>query len=93
MVDTAQSSRRHLLKLGAGAAGAALLGPPAEAAASLSKAAVGYRDVPYNGKVCAQCVFFIFKPASGPAPASQCQLVAGNISPAGWCDVWAPKAV
>jgi hypothetical protein len=82
------------MKLGACAAGAALLGSqPAEAAASLSKAAVGYRDVPYQGKVCAQCVYFIFKPASGPGPASRCQLVAGAINPAGWCDVWAPKAV
>ncbi len=54
-------------------------------------ASAGYRDVPYQGHVCAQCVYFIFKPATAAGPQSQCQLIAGNINPAGWCDLWAPK--
>ncbi len=75
----------------AGAAALAVAAKPAKAEANLSKAAVGYQDVPSNGKVCAQCVYFEFAPATSSAPASHCKLVAGLISPAGWCEVWAPK--
>jgi hypothetical protein len=87
-------TRRAALTLATGTAGAALTlvtAPKASADANLSKAAVGYQDVPQNGKVCAQCVYFEFAPATGTAPASHCKLVAGLINPAGWCEVWAPK--
>jgi hypothetical protein len=60
-------------------------------AAPMSKDQVGYQDVPRNGKVCAQCVYFIFKPASGGQVNSRCKMVAGVISPAGWCEIFAPK--
>jgi len=60
--------------------------------APLAKMQVGYQDVPEGGKVCAQCVYFMFEPAQGSGPSSRCQLVAGPISPAGWCEIWAPKA-
>jgi hypothetical protein len=84
-------TRRGLLGLGAGLALGGLAASPARAD-MLSKSAVGYQDVPNGGKVCAQCVYFEFKPATGATPASRCKLVAGNINPAGWCEVWAPKA-
>ncbi len=87
-------TRRAALSLAVTTGGAtALVFAPraARAAPDLSKAAVGYQDVPYNGKVCAQCVYFEFYPATAAGPASQCKLVAGNINPAGWCEVWAPK--
>ena len=61
-------------------------GPP------IDKAQVGYQDVPYDGKVCAQCVYFIYQPMVGGAIESQCKMVAGPINPAGWCEIWAPKA-
>jgi hypothetical protein len=84
-------TRRAAVSL-AGTCGLALLGArPAKAEPDLSKAAVGYQDVPSNGKVCAQCVYFEFYPATSAGPASRCKLVAGNINPAGWCEVWAPK--
>jgi hypothetical protein len=88
-------SRRAALSLTGAVAGAAALAVsirPALADPNLSKAAVGYQDVPSNGKVCAQCVYFAFAPATGTAPASHCKLVAGLISPSGWCEIWAPKA-
>jgi len=88
-------TRRATLALGAGAAASAatlLTAKNAKAEADISKASVGYQDVPSNGKVCAQCVYFIFKPAQNSQPASQCKLVAGTINPAGWCEIWAPKA-
>ncbi len=82
------TSRRSLLAL-------ALLpfGPPALAAnagAPMSKSQAGYQDVPHSGQVCAQCAYFVFKPASGTGPSSRCRLIAGPISPAGWCEVWVP---
>jgi hypothetical protein len=42
-----------------------------------------YQPTPKNGQSCAKC--FAFEP-----PAS-CKLVAGTISPAGWCQLFAPK--
>jgi hypothetical protein len=91
-----QYTRRAALRLAGATTGAGALallaGAPARAEANLSKAAVGYQDVPSNGKVCAQCVYFEFYPATSAGPASRCKLVAGLINPAGWCEVWAPKA-
>ena len=42
-----------------------------------------YQPSPKNGQSCNKC--FAFEP-----PAS-CKLVAGTISPAGWCQLFAPK--
>lgn len=93
MAENIKKSRRRAIMLGAAFTGAAVIGiQPAKAAASLSKAAVAYRDIPCNGRVCVQCVFFVFKPAAGVAPASRCKMVAGPINPAGWCEIWAPSA-
>jgi hypothetical protein len=69
----------------AGATAARAAGPP------IDKSAVGYQDVPRNGQVCAACIYFIYKPATGPTPASRCKMVAGPIAPAGWCQIWQPK--
>jgi hypothetical protein len=90
MTDAVFSRRRVF----AAAAGLALAGCASGTARAeiLSKASVGYQDVPNGGKVCAQCVYFEFMPASGNTPQSRCKLVAGNINPAGWCEVWAAKA-
>lgn len=77
----------------AASAGSLLLGlKTAQAAGSpLSKASVGYRDVPYNGQVCAACVYFMFKPTENGVPQSRCKMVAGPINPAGWCELFMPK--
>lgn len=87
-------TRRAALTLALTTTGAATLAfapHAAKADPDLSKAAVGYQDVPSNGKVCAACVYFEFYPATSTGPASRCKLVAGLINPAGWCEVWAPK--
>jgi hypothetical protein len=85
-------NQQRRLMLGMAMTGGLCLGlrvKPAAAAANLSKAAVGYRDVPSaQGKVCAQCVYYI--PRTGNAPLGSCKLVTGAINPGGWCDVWAP---
>jgi hypothetical protein len=83
-------SRRHFI---AASAGSMLLGLHTAKAevAPMSKAAVGYQDIPNKGQVCAGCVFFIFKPTENGALQSRCKLVAGPINPAGWCEVFSPK--
>jgi hypothetical protein len=60
-------------------------------APSMSKDQVGYQDVPHNGAVYAQCVYFECAPAIGGVVNSRCQMVAGPISPSGWCAIWATK--
>ncbi|GBR77162.1 high-potential iron-sulfur protein [Acidiphilium acidophilum] len=90
--------RRNVIGLG-GAAVAMVAGAGvAEAAArptaaqlkdmvpSLSKASVGYRDIPWDGRVCGACVWF--KPPDAGSTVSHCHLVAGPISAGGWCQAW-----
>jgi hypothetical protein len=95
-------SRRSFLMLGAGITGAALIAASARAddatpgvvspgGAPLSKAAVGYQDVPNGSQVCGNCIYFAFYPTTGSGPGSRCKLVAGPINPAGWCEVWGAK--
>ncbi len=66
-------------------------GRRAGAEATVSKSAVGYQDIPAaNGKVCAQCDYYV--PLAAGASLGTCKLVAGGIAPGGWCLLWAPKA-
>ena len=85
------TSRRNLIGLFAGL-GFLDAVPASATGAPMSKDQVGYQDVPSGGQVCAQCVYFIFKPSQGNVVQSRCKLVAGPISPSGWCEVWQPKA-
>jgi len=50
---------------------------PASAQQKISQADAEYRDRPKNGLTCAACNLFR-KPRS-------CEVVAGDISPEGWC--------
>jgi hypothetical protein len=50
----------------------------------LSQAAVHYQPTPHGAQHCSVCAYFIpGKDASGPG---SCRLVAGAISPTGWCE-------
>jgi hypothetical protein len=84
------TSRRNLLAL---TAGFGLAGMRAAHAfdSEIAKDEVGYQDVPRSGHVCAQCTYFVFKPAVNGVPHSRCKMVAGPINPAGWCEIWAPN--
>lgn len=55
----------------------------AKAADKADKAAVNYQDSPNGGAKCADCKFF-----NGDG---SCQLVAGDISPEGWCTAFTAK--
>ena len=51
----------------------------------VSQASVQYQTEPKDGKKCADCMNFI-------AESNTCKLVAGQVSPEGWCSLWAKKA-
>jgi hypothetical protein len=54
------------------------------APAKVSQASVQYQTQPKDGKKCVDCMHFI-------AESNTCKLVEGNISPDGWCVLWAKK--
>lgn len=55
----------------------------ADAQTKTPKSVAKYQDKPNNGQKCADCRFF--------QPPKSCQLVAGDISPNGWCSFFAKK--
>lgn len=66
------------------------LTPSAESAApaapaKVSQASVQYQTQPKGEQKCGNCVSFI-------AESNTCKLVDGQISPEGWCTLWAQKA-
>ncbi len=75
-------SRRTVLIAAAGAVPVlALMSGAAEA--KMAQAAVKYQTTPKDGHQCDGCTFFV-------APNS-CKMVDGDISPTGWCALWAAK--
>lgn len=54
------------------------------AKAGMTKQASGYQGTPKGAQRCDNCAQF-------KAPSS-CNLVAGDISPAGWCRLWVKKS-
>jgi hypothetical protein len=76
---------RRTLFISAGVAPiVALTGSATEAATKISQSAVHYQNAPNDGRDCDDCNHFM-------AP-NACKLVAGAISPKGWCPLWARKA-
>lgn len=76
-------TRRAVVLAATGAAAALSLG--AAKAGSLPPTAVGYVvKSTVEGKVCGGCKFFM--------PPNACKSVAGEISPEGYCKLWAAKA-
>ena len=74
--------RRTTLKLiGAAAPFAVLASSQAAHAGKMSQQLAHYQNKPKNGKECGRCKFF-------ERPHS-CSVVTGNISPKGWCMLWA----
>ena len=75
-------SRRTVLFAAAGAAPVlALMSGPAQA--KMAQAAVKYQPEPKEGHQCDGCNFFV--------EPNACKLVDGDISPKGWCALWAAK--
>ncbi len=83
---TVNTSRRSMLAGGVAvlAAGAAALAAHgAKADDKLAQDVVQYQKTPNEGNKCSICVNFV-------AP-NACKIVAGDISPEGWCVAFAPK--
>lgn len=55
----------------------------AYAQTKMDKKTAKYQDNPNNGESCSQCRFF--------QPPKSCQVVDGDISPNGWCSLFAKK--
>jgi hypothetical protein len=58
-------------------------------AGSASKEDFHYQDHPNEGKHCANCTAFVAPP--GGQVAGTCNIVAGPISPDGWCMAFTPR--
>jgi uncharacterized low-complexity protein len=84
-MSESELSRRSVLQRAAAAAGASVLGD-ATAAQAFTKSpqtSARYQDQPSGGQRCANCKQF--------QPPSSCKVVAGKISPNGWCSIYAAK--
>jgi hypothetical protein len=80
----ARLSRRSFLRFGLAAMVVAVAGvKPLAAQQKADKKLVKYQDTPKGSQSCGHCLHFV--------PPDQCKLVAGKISPKGWCQLFAPK--
>ena len=75
--------RRKVLVSLISAAPVAALAFSGEAVAKVPQRAAQYQSTPKGGLSCAGCNSFI--------TPSECKLVAGEISPSGWCHLWTKK--
>jgi hypothetical protein len=84
-VEENKVSRRALLRGTSFVAGGAalLMGMALPAQAKMPQKASGYQDTPKGAAKCSNCMHF-------QAPAA-CAIVAGKISPEGWCRFYAKK--
>lgn len=74
----------------AAAVAPAVLANVAEAATSkATQASVQYVTHPNGKEMCSNCKFFI--PGAKPNEDGACKVVAGKISPRGYCAVYMPK--
>ena len=83
---TVLSRRRLFTQCAVLAGGAALTGGlllAAPAVAKISQKGVSYQDKPKGPERCDKCKFW--------QPPAACKTVAGVISPAGWCTLFATK--
>ncbi len=78
------TSRRTVLCMGAAAVAAVGVATRASAQEKIDKAMVLYQDKPKEDQQCSKCLHF--------QPPNACAIVAGTISPTGWCGAFAPKA-
>ncbi len=62
----------------------------ASADAKSPQSAVQYQDKPKGSAKCSGCKFF--KPGKDATAKGSCSVVAGDISPDGWCVVYSAKS-
>jgi hypothetical protein len=93
MSNTPKDATRRTIIAAAAAAVASvpLLTAPktARAAGTTPQSAVHYQTHPNGANHCGKCNYFI--PGASATGPGQCKVVAGQISPNGWCQLFAPK--
>jgi len=88
--DSRKIGRRDMLKrVALVAAGLAAIPVVARAGGTVPKAAMQYQDQPKNGQDCSSCMQFI--PGKSAGAMGECKVVAGPISPKGWCVAYVKK--
>lgn len=88
-------TRRDVIKIGLLGTAAPLLisisgQMQAADASKASKSEMQYRDKPNGKQQCSNCIQFI--PGKTPDDSGECKVVAGKISPQGWCSAYAPES-
>jgi hypothetical protein len=83
--DCQRISRRVLLTGTALALGTAAVAAVSQAMAqvNISQAVANYQNTPKGDQRCDRCINF--------QPPNACKFVQGDISPNGWCQLFAPK--
>jgi hypothetical protein len=76
--------RATLFAAGGALVGSGLIAGAANATTKLSEKTVNYQNAPKGKAQCDNCIQW-------QSPSS-CKLVDGTISPAGWCNIYAPKS-
>jgi hypothetical protein len=93
MIDDSKPTTRRNVLIGASLlTGLSLLAQPkqAEAAGTMPPSNVKYQTHPNAaGQHCAKCNYFL--PGASPTAPGKCKIVAGAISPNGWCTMFAAK--
>jgi hypothetical protein len=69
---------------------AAIIEMPATAEAKSPKSQFKYQGHPKGKQQCSGCSLFI--PGKNKTAMGQCKVVAGSISPKGWCTAYSAKA-
>ncbi len=85
MRDDMKATRRGLLRTGLTILAGGVIATAAHAQddSKVEQSVVQYQTSPKDGQQCSGCVNFV-------AP-NACKVVAGTISPSGWCVAFAPK--
>ena len=84
--DNKPATRRTILAGAALLAGLPLLAQPRQAqAGTMPQANAKYQTSPKGTFKCSGCNYFV------PGATGACKIVAGVISPNGWCQLYAPK--
>lgn len=88
MSNEMKPTTRRTILIGA-ATLAGLAATAAKAAGTMPKANVKYQDHPNGAAQCGKCNYFL--PGASATANGKCKIIAGDISPNGWCTMFAPK--
>ena len=83
-----ETSRRSLLAILPGLA-LLMAATAAKAGGTMPKANAKYQETPKGKSQCSNCLYYL--PASKSGGTGFCKVVAGPISPSGWCALYAAK--